>query len=57
MMVLLKFNGLFTFSHSGNQGGVSLWHFVVVWWYFHVAGQNFEEISSQLNVMVGYLCM
>ena len=37
--------------------------FVVVWWHFHVAGQNFEEIlqhfkkkkiSRSLNVMVHY---
>ena len=51
-----------------NKGGVFLSYglqpFVVVWWHFHVAGQNFKKIlqhlkrfSSSLNVMVGYLCV
>ena len=52
-----------------NKGGMFLWcglqPFVVVWWNFHVAGWNFEEIlqhykkgfSSSLNVTVGYFCM
>ena len=55
-MTLLKFIGLSTFSHGGGryeQGGVSLWHdmqpFVVAWWHFHVAGQNFKEILQHLN--------
>ena len=55
-MARLKFIGLFTLSQGGNrnqQGGVSLWcglrPFVVVWWHFHVAGRNFEEILQHLK--------
>ena len=56
VMALLKFIGLFTFSHGGNQnqqGGVSLWcgmwHFVASWRHFHVVGWNFEEILQHLK--------
>ena len=55
-MVRLKFIGLFTLSHGGNQnqqGGVSLscglQPFVVVWREFQVAGRNFKEILQHLK--------
>ena len=51
IMAQLKFIGLFTLSHSGNQnqqGGYVplMWPvaLVMVWRHFHVVGQNFEEI-------------
>ena len=56
-MALLKFIGLSTFSHGKGryeQGGGSLWHdmqpFVVAWWHFPVAGQNFKEILQHLMI-------
>ena len=57
-MAQLKFIGMFTLSHDGNQnqhgeGGVPLmWPaaFVVGWRHFHVAGRNFKEILHQKKV-------
>ena len=56
-MALLEFVGLFTFSMAAtgiNKGGIFLscgvGPFVVVWWHFHVARWNFEEILQHLLV-------
>ena len=64
MMVLLKFIGLFTFSHGGKQnqqGGVALCS-GPGWLHFHVPGRILKKSSNTkknfsrlLKVMVGLL--